>query len=305
VREALVSLVMPVWNARRDWLLQAVRSALGQRGCRLELVVVDDGCPAPVKGLLADVGDERVRVLRIDHGGECEARNVGIAAARGEWIRFVDADDVLEAESTARLLALASGDEGVIAYGATTFCNDELRPVWTMTCNLEGFVAEECLLGRFTVRPFSLLFPRPVVEKTGQWDPGFRVSQDWDYVLRALEHARVRGERAVATYYRKHPASATADLTAGEHGGRRVLERFLERHPELRGSALERRAEARLEAIAARASLTRGHAGATARHLSRALRLSPGAVAEESRLALTALAGGVRAAIRPAQPVWA
>lgn len=92
---------MPVWRSREDWLRAAVDSALAQRDCDLELIVVDDGCERPVAELLADVDDRRLRVRRVPHGGVSAARNAGLAAAGGDWIRYVDGDDVLTA--TARL----------------------------------------------------------------------------------------------------------------------------------------------------------------------------------------------------------
>jgi hypothetical protein len=168
-----------------------------------------------------------------------------MAAARGRWIRFVDGDDVLDAGSTRRLLDLARG-ELVIAYGATAICDDALHLQHTMISTVEGAATEACLLGRFDVTLPSLLFPRSVVARAGEWEPTMAMSEDWDFVLRALEHAPVRGERAVATWYRRHAASATvsADIATGERAWARVLERFFERHPELRNTSLARRAEA-------------------------------------------------------------
>jgi glycosyltransferase involved in cell wall biosynthesis len=300
---SLVSFVMPVWNPNPDWLRLAVRSALDQRGCRVEVLVVDDGCPEPVERTLGEIRDERLRVLRIEHGGECAARNAGLEASAGDRIRFVDADDMLEPNSTERLLRLIGDDDGTIAYGATMFCDSTLRPRWKLICRSEGPALEDCLLGRFTVRPFSLLFPRAVVEATGDWDPAFHVSQDWDYVLRALEHARVRGETEVATYYRKHPRAATAaDVRVAEAGGRRVLDKFFERHPEQRGTALERKAEARLQAVLARAYATHRQRRRALRGLVEAVRLDPGAVAEELRRSVPAVAAELRARVtsRPA-----
>jgi glycosyltransferase involved in cell wall biosynthesis len=294
-----VSFVLPAWNPNPDWLRRAVRSVLAQRGCEVEAIVVDDGCPEPVEPLLAELDDARLQVLRVPHGGECAARNAGIAAATGEWFRFVDADDELEAASTSRLLDLAGGDD-VIAYGATMFCDTELRPEWKLTCHVQGDAVEACLLGRFTVRPFSLLFPRSVVEAAGEWDPAFRVSQDWDYVLRAVEHAQVRGETETATFYRKHPASATSDIGAGEAGGARVLQKYFDRHPEQRGTPLERRAQARLEAMLARAEATHGRLGPALRRFGRAVRLHPSAAASELRQSAPALAGQVRRRLTPA-----
>jgi glycosyltransferase involved in cell wall biosynthesis len=290
-----VSFVVAAWKPNPDWLRHAVRSVLDQQGCAVEAIVVDDGSPEPVAPLLEPVADDRLRIVRIPHGGEGAARNAGIAAASGDWFRFVDADDELQLGSTARLLALGGAGDA-IAYGATMFCDGELRPRWTLTCRIQGPAVEQCLLGRFTVRPFSLLFPRHVVEATGEWDTQFRVSQDWDYVLRALEHAPVRGETRVATYYRKHVGSATADVGAGEAGGRRVLDKYFERHPEQRGTRLERKAEARLEAMLARVAATHGRPREALGRLARALRLDPGAVAAEVRDAAPAALARLRPA---------
>jgi glycosyltransferase involved in cell wall biosynthesis len=286
VTNTLVSVVMPVWRPRADWLHAAVASVLGQRGCELEFVVVDDGSPEPVGEMLADVDDPRLRVLRVEHGGVSRARNAGTAATRGTFVRFVDADDVLALDSTARLASIA--DARTIAYASTMMCDDGLRPRWRLSCSLEGEAVEACLLGRFTVRLPSLLFPREAVDAAGAWDPELRVSEDWDFVLRALEHARIRGTRDVATYYRRHGDSATAGAGAGA-GAHRVVDKYFERHPERRRSDLARCVEARLQAHAGRAQLSRRAVGPALRHLARSVALDPTALAEEVRQALPAL----------------
>lgn len=286
----LVSLVMPVWRPRREWLLQAVESASAQRGCPLELIVVDDGNQQPVAELLQDVRSRALRVVRIEHGGPSLARNAGIEAARGRLIRFVDADDVYEPDSTARLARL-SGDGAAIAYGRTVFCDQDLRPVWTMSSRREGHVAADAVLGRFAVRIQSLLFPTSVIEAAGPWDPSFPVCHDLEFIIRALERARVRSDPAVATYYRKHGASVSSDIARGDDDIRRVIERYFERHPEHRGTALERRATAWRHAVAARARTTRGMPRSALRRLVQSLALDPRAAGCEAWLALPALAG--------------
>ena len=137
-------------------------------------------------------------------------------------------------------MQLAAGDEGVIAYNATMVCTEELDPVELLVSTVSGDAVRACLLGLFDVRLPSLLFSRPVVDAAGAWDDSFRVSGDWDFVLRALDHAVVRGDTAVATYYRRHAASVTrtAGVRDGELARRRIIDRYLERHPEARGSAL-------------------------------------------------------------------
>jgi glycosyltransferase involved in cell wall biosynthesis len=290
VSAPLVSLVMPVWRPRRDWLLEAVGSALAQRDCELELVVVDDGNEQPVEALLEEVRDPALRVVRVEHGGPSHARNAGVEAARGRLIRFVDADDVYELGSTARLARLI-GTDSAIAYGRTVFCDEQLRPVWTMSSSLEGWIAPDAVLGHFRVRIQSLLFPAAVVHAAGPWDPSFPVCGDLEFITRALEHASARADPAVGTYYRKHESSVSSDIARGDDGIRRVIERYLDRHPELRGTAFERRAVASRHAVAARARATRGMVGPAIRRLAHSVVLDPREAAIEARAALPALRG--------------
>lgn len=276
-----VSIVMSAWKPRLDWLRLAVQSALDQHECDIELVVVDDGSPEPVADLLAEVEDPRLRVIRVEHGGLSRGRNAGIVAARGQFLRFFDADDVAEPGSTARLLRLA-GDGRTIAYGSTLVCDDELRPLDVKSAELEGWIAEECLLYRFDVMHPSMLFPRWVIEAVGEWEEALPQVADWDYVLRALEHAPVRGEQRIATYYRRHATSMSANVTAALRYETRVVDRYFERHPERTGTSLEREARAKLLMVAAIARpLTGELRREQLRLVARALALHPRRAAQE------------------------
>lgn len=277
-----VTLAMAAWRPEPTWLLEAVRSALDNHGCSLELLVVDDGSPEPVADLLADVDDPRLRVLRIEHAGTAAARNAGIEHARGRLLRFLDADDVVAAESTARLAALVGDAEDVVAHGATIVCDEDLRPVRTIASELEGDVVVPCLLGRFDVRHVSMVFPRRVVERAGPWADGFAVSPDWDFVLRAVEQATVRADSAPATYYRRHSTSQskTVSVADGERDRQRVLDGYFERHPDQRRTKLERAARAAADLDRAAAYAAVGERGLAARRLARAARSAPFAAAE-------------------------
>ncbi|MGH3109993.1 MAG: glycosyltransferase [Gaiellaceae bacterium] len=276
---ALVSLVMPAWNPNPVWLREAVASALAQEGCEIELIVVDDGSEPPVADLLAGVDDERLRLLRVPHGRVSRARNAGIDAARGDFFRFVDCDDVVLADSTAYLLGLANGDERVIAYGATMVCDEHLRPFSSIATDVQGEVAEACLLNGFATTIHSLLYPRSVVEEIGPWEPSIIVSQDWDYALRAFERAPVRGDRRVATYYRMHSGMNSRNVEEGIRGYRLVVDRYFERHPEQRGQRVHRRATALYHLFAAfQLATRRRRVKASLGHVRRALALDPAAV---------------------------
>jgi GT2 family glycosyltransferase len=161
-------------------------------------------------------------------------------------MRFIDADDVFDRDSTARLAMLIAGRRDVIAYGATLFCDEHLRPLFKVTARRQGDVVIACLLDRFPAVLPAMLFPRAVVDATGAWDPQLTVCEDWDWVLRALEHARVLGVRDVAAWYRRHAASASHLDAPAWDGAVRVVQGYFERHPEQRGTHVERSARAML-----------------------------------------------------------
>ena len=108
-----VSVVVPAYRAV-PFVATAVRSALGQSGVELEVVVVDDACPDATGDFVErELGhDPRVTVLRLGENlGPAGARNVGFAAARGRWVAVLDADDTFDDGRLARLLAQTEGRE--------------------------------------------------------------------------------------------------------------------------------------------------------------------------------------------------
>lgn len=265
---------MPAWKPREDWLLEAVASALGQKDCEVELIVVDDGSPEPVADLLRDVDDARLRVIEIPHGGISRARNAGIAQARGDLIRFIDADDVLEPDSTARLVGL-SGAERMLGYGSTLVCDPELRPQRLIEESSQGNVLLASVLGGFYVYITAMVFPREVVAAAGGFEPQMEPNEDFEFLLRALEHAPVRGERFVATKYRRHEQSITANSGAAKMKDMEALERLFQRRPDLLGSEFERRARSHLTMNAAQQLLHAHRYARSLRMLFRSLRLAP------------------------------
>ena len=285
LKRQLVSFIMPIWRPRADWLRQSIESVLAQRGCEFELIIVDDGNLSPVEGLLGWLEDRRVSILCTPHGGASQARNAGLRVATGSQIRFVDADDVLEAGSTARLQTLIGKSSETIAYGTTLSCDEHLRGLSRRyQSTLEGDVSKQYLLGEFEVRHLSMLFPRAIIECTGEWSSDFAVSADRDFVQRALEHGVVRGEQAIATFYRRHGLSiqGQADIAAGEAAALKVVARYIERHPHEAGSRLHRKAIANIFLDRARAF---AHVGMFGSAFGRTLKAAPYAPVRASRTA--------------------
>lgn len=106
IRLPLVSIIVPAYNAA-DHLQRCVASLWAQTYSRCEFIIVDDGSTDGTPELsdrLAEA-DRRTTVVHVSNGGVSEARNTGIAHARGELIQFADADDLLDPGMTARLVS--------------------------------------------------------------------------------------------------------------------------------------------------------------------------------------------------------
>jgi glycosyltransferase involved in cell wall biosynthesis len=287
---------MPAFRPRPDWLVEAVGSLLDERGVAVEVIVVDDGSPEPVAPMLGQFEDRRLRILRIEHGGASAARNAALRAANGRYVRYFDADDVAAPKSTAHLLALA--DSGTVSYGATAICDSELAVQWVLTARQQGDVAVDALLARFPVRPQSVLLPTDIARAAGPWDEDLHLSHDWDYLQRVFEVAPVRGDRTIATFYRRHGDSLTANVDVGLSEAQQIVGQYFERNPELRGTPLERRARAMLDALTARVYVTHGRRRDAVGPLVRSLVRDPSAALSQALQGVPAVRG---AAVRRAR----
>lgn len=127
-RRSLVSIVLPARNAGA-WIEESVRSALTQTHRDLEVIVVDNGSTDDTVDRALAAGDPRLRVIREAVAGPSAARNAGLAAARGEYIQFLDADDALVPTKIERQLAYIEKSGGDVAWGSFVRAHDDGRPI--------------------------------------------------------------------------------------------------------------------------------------------------------------------------------
>jgi glycosyltransferase involved in cell wall biosynthesis len=182
-----ISVVLTTYN-RPETTCEAVESVLAQTFDDFELIVVDDGSTDDTEAVLARYG-ARIRYLRKENGGEASARNVGLQAARGALIAFLDDDDVWLPEKLAVQEAYQRQhpEVGVIYTGCERF--DERGRVRDPSGRAprSGFVFREFVEEYFII--FStLMVPRVVIERVGGFDEDYLRGDDVDFMGRALEH---------------------------------------------------------------------------------------------------------------------
>lgn len=193
----LVSAVIPT-HKRPDILPRAVRSALSQTYSPIEVLVVVDGPDAQTAQVLGQIDDPRLRVVQLDSNmGGGDARNAGVAAARGEWIAFLDDDDEWLPEKIQRqvaLLATVNCDDPIVScrFIARTSSGEyvwpnrfprALEPISEYLLVRDGLSQSLSKGDGFIATP-TILTRRSLLRRV-PFQPGLRKHQDWDWVLRA------------------------------------------------------------------------------------------------------------------------
>jgi glycosyltransferase involved in cell wall biosynthesis len=255
-----ISFILPAYQPRASWLSEAVTSVLVQRGPEIEVILVDDGSPEPVAELLGE-RDPRLQIIRVGHAGVSAARNAGIGAARGTWLRFLDDDDVVPAESNLGLLCGVK-DSAQIVVGSTQYCGEDLMPAHVGQAGAHDDLAVACLRGRVDTHIGAMLIHRDVIASAGLFDIELDVMEDFDFAIRMFAAAETRVIQDVVYRYRRHYSSATGRASAddAEKAWQRVIGRFFEHHPELDSSSLRRELRALRALDAAGAHAASGNA---------------------------------------------
>ena len=212
-----VSIIIPCYQQGR-FLAEAVESALGQTHPEVETIVVNDGSTDETDSVARSFG-RRITYIAQGNAGVSAARNAGIAAARGEYLLFLDADDVLRPESVARMVAAAVGRSCVVVQGWQHFSDspqhptaDEFRP------DLSAGMLPLLLYTNPIQPPAACLCPAAAVRRLGGFARELAGTEDWDLWIRlALDSVPFETIDYLGALYRRHPASASAH-------GRKMIE---------------------------------------------------------------------------------
>ena len=137
----LVSVIIPTYN-QREYLVQAIESVLAQTYESVEVIVVDDGSTDDTAQAVATMG-RAVRYIRQSNRGAAASRNAGIAHATGQYVAFLDHDDLWMPQKLAMQVSLFGEDAKLgLVYSAIRFFDLDCwaRPIgkWELRCVGEG-----------------------------------------------------------------------------------------------------------------------------------------------------------------------
>ncbi len=216
----LVSILIPAHNAGA-WIAETIDSCLAQTWPRIEVVVVDDGSTDSTLNIARSYESKGVRVFSQENMGASSARNRAWDESRGEWLQFLDADDLLEREKVAAQMALAEALGGDFAYcsrwtrfsGSIAGADHTPQPLCTDSDPLDWLIIK--LRDDAMMHPAAWLLSRSLAEAAGRWDGALTLDDDGEFFSRVVIASRgVRFCSRALSYYRSNtPGSLSSRRT--------------------------------------------------------------------------------------------
>lgn len=180
-----VSVIIPSYR-RPSMLKDTLKSVLSQTYEDLEVIVVDDGSPEPLKNVVEQISDERIQYHRLEENkGANVARNTGIERATGTYIAFLDDDDRWEQSKLEEQVAVLDNNSSIgFVYTGQRFVDEEGKTIKTKTPSRSGDVKKYLLSGGYIGGFSSIMVRKELIPVAGNPDPELPILQDTEWWLR-------------------------------------------------------------------------------------------------------------------------
>ena len=191
----LVSIIIPSYNAA-PWLPATLESALAQTHRPREIIVIDDGSTDESLALARTFTPRGVQVYSQPNRGAAVARNHGLAVARGDFVQYLDADDLLAPDKITRQLAHPNAADGSVLLSATwgRFQHKVTETTFSSEPLCADFLPVDFMITKFRthgmMHPAAWLVSRNLIDKAGPWDERLSLDDDGEYFTRVVLAAR-------------------------------------------------------------------------------------------------------------------
>lgn len=208
----MISVIIPAYNSAH-FILETIRSILSQTYSDIEIIVIDDGSSDNTHAVLADhIKQKQIIYILQQNQGPAAARNNGVKHAQGEFIAFVDADDIWLPNKLAEQICLFDHDEtGLVYSGIEMFDSENGHTIKTKTSNINGHVFEQLLINNFI--PTSTVLIRRQAFENFYTGTEFYCAEDYDLWLKISRKWRIASTNSITCKHRKHMGSLSSNLS--------------------------------------------------------------------------------------------
>ena len=222
----MVSVIITSYNYG-GYIEEAISSIFNQSYSDIEIIIVDDGSTDNTSDIIKTKYADRVHYIYRDNGGAAAARNTGLKYANGEYICFLDADDLLMPNAIEGHLTYLKNNENVDLVCANVQYIGLLSGVARPTIYGKGdreltyidMVADNLVGG-----PHSVMLRRRVFDICGIFNESFRVREDYEYWLRCSYRCKLIYRDDIVAEYRIHGFNKTESQSRGNEQEKRILQ---------------------------------------------------------------------------------
>lgn len=229
-----VSVIIPVFNGGQT-IAATLESVKAQSFTDFEVLVIDDGSTDETADQASRVEDTRIQYFHQQNQGVIASRNRGIALAQGDYLAFLDGDDLWLPDKLAQQVAVFQTQPTVAAvYCWVDYidgCDRLLRRGGRW--QFQGQVYRALIERNFIESPSSLMVTRAAAQGVVGFDPQVKQLEDWDFNLRLAADYCFGVMPQVGVLYRKTAGSRSTQLLSMEQAGRQILHRACLRLPQV------------------------------------------------------------------------
>jgi glycosyltransferase involved in cell wall biosynthesis len=205
----LVSILIPAYNAEK-WVAQTIESALSQTWPKKEIILVDDGSTDNSLKIMKRMESKIVKIISQENKGASAARNKAMAFAQGDYIQWLDSDDLLAPDKISRQLnsyAFDRNSRGLLSSGFGSFYYRPLKARFIPTSLWQDLTPVEWLLKKYNeniwMNPAVWLVSRKLAELAGPWDERLSLDDDGEYFTRVIAASEeIKFVQEAKSYYR-------------------------------------------------------------------------------------------------------
>lgn len=228
-----VSIIIPAYNSM-TYLPETMASLFAQTFNDFEAIIVNDGSDDDIEIWVAqNLKDRRVKLVSQDNQGAPRARNTGIAYAQGEYIAFLDADDLWETTKLEKQVQILDQNPEVgLVYTWVTYINEQGKSSGRIVKNqVEGDVWPRVVQKNIIECGSVPLVRRQCFETVGVFDPFLSSGQDWDLWIRIASRYQFAAIKEPLVYYRQHQNNKSKNYHKTIQDFRCIIEKAFQNAP--------------------------------------------------------------------------